>query len=316
MALRTALLRLLLGVLLGAALTGKVCAGEPCAQIWLISTRAAPRCGELDASLQSLRYWRYDETACRWSPSGSNEFDVASPDALPTVVFIHGNRTDSDEAVTKGWYAYEYIRACSACRPIRYVIWSWPAERMCRGVHEDTRLKVELSDIESYYLACWLGRARPSARISLIGHSFGPRIVTGALHLLAGGEVDGRNMPPSTVAAWSGGKRNPIRVVLLAAALDAGWLAPGGCHDRAVSLMERMLVTCNDRDRVLRWNPRMYGRGGPEAMGFVGPCGIAEADKVEVIDVACTVGRIHDWRCYCSAANVCSRWSEYTFLAD
>ena len=249
-------------------------------------------------------------------PADAEAFQAADDATQPTVVFIHGNRTDADEAVWKAWYAYESIRAETNCQPFRYVIWSWPAERVYRRNSDDTRLKAAYSDAESYYLAQWLDVLRPDVPVSLIGHSFGPRIITGALHLLGGGEVAGRALPESTVAAWSAGKRNPVRAVLLAAAIDADWLAPGGCHGLALPLFDRLLITRNGCDRVLRWYPRLYGRGGPQAMGFVGPCGVGDAENVHVVDVGCTVGKMHDWRCYCSASNVRSRWLQYTFLEN
>ena len=298
---------------LGAATPASDVAAAP--EVWLVSTRDVPHCDDPGAAPAGLCYWRLDDD-CQWSPAEAADFLATDAAATPTVVFIHGNRTDADEAIVKGWYAYEVIRAESGCRPFRYVIWSWPAERVCRRTRPDTQLKVDYSDVESYYLAQWLDQLQPGVKVSLIGHSFGPRIITGALHLLAGGEVAGRSLPPGTVAAWAGGKRNPVRAVLLASALDADWLAPSGCHGRALLLAEQMLVTCNGCDRVLRWYPRLYGRGGPEALGFVGPCGIDDAENVEVVDVACTVGKIHDWRNYCSAANLGDRWAHYMFLDD
>lgn len=283
--------------------------------IWLISTRCAPRCGDLEAASERLGYWRLDED-CQWAAADAQAFRATDDIAEPTVVFIHGNDTDADQAVTKAWYTCELIRSAMACRPLRYVIWSWPADRMIRSKRQDVRLKAAYSDAESYYLARWLDHLRPGVKVSLIGHSFGPRIITGALHLLAGGEVAGRGLPDDTVAAWKGGKRNPVRAVLLGSAVDADWLAPGHCHGLALTVADRMLVTCNGCDRALRWYPRIYGRDGPQAIGFVGPCGINDAENVDVVDVSSTVGRIHDWWNYCGAANICSRWPEYTFLED
>ena len=282
-----------------AAAPQRAVAASP--QVWLVSTRDAPHCDDPGAAPQDLCYWRLDDD-CQWSPAEAAEFRATDDAATPTVVFIHGNRTDADEAIMKGWYAYEVIRAESwrAAVPLRDLV---VAGRSRLPPHRpDARLKADYSDVESYYLAQWLDQLQPGVKVSLIGHSFGPRIITGALHLLAGGEVAGQSLPPSTVAAWTGGKRNPVRAVLLGSALDADWLAPGGCHGLALSLAEQMLVTCNGCDRVLRWYPRLYGRGGPQAMGSVGPCGIDGAENVEVVDVAGTVGKIHDWRCYCSAA--------------
>jgi hypothetical protein len=162
-------------------------------------------------------------------------------------------------------------------------------------------------------LAQWLAELRAGVRVSLIGHSFGPRIITGALHLLAGGQLAGCGLSQGTVAEWSTGKRNPVRAVLLAAALDYDWLAPGGCHERALSLADQMLVTCNPCDRALRWYPRMSGRGGPPALGSVGLSGVENAKKIELIDVSDEVGRQHDYRGYNAASQVSCRWARYTF---
>ena len=193
-------------------------AADPPQAVWLISTRSAPHCGELDGSLETLRYWRLTED-CDWSSADAKDFQATDDAAVPTVVFIPGNRTDADDAVVKGWYVYEAIQSQSAGRAVRYVIWSWPADRVCRRNRPDAQLKAAYSDVESYYLALWLNNLRPGAKVSLVGHSFGPRIITGAMHLLAGGEVAGQKLPEDTVAAWTAGKRNPVRAVLLGAAV-------------------------------------------------------------------------------------------------
>ncbi len=287
-------------------------AADALPQVWLVSTRGAPHCGDLDTKLEDVCYWRMDEE-CQWSSADTEAFQATDDASVPTVVFIHGNRTDANEAITKAWYVYELIRVQTGDRPFRYVIWSWPAEHVIRPNREDARLKAAYSDVESYYLAQWLDRLKPGTPVSLIGHSFGPRIITGALHLLAGGEVAGRSLPESTAAAWSGGKRNPVRAVLMAAALDADWLAPGHCHGRALSLIDQMLVACSPGDWVLRRYPRLGGRGGPQSMGAIGPCLGDDADKVEVVEVG---GVAHNWRRYSSAPDVCCRWAHYTFLDE
>jgi len=112
------------------------------------------------------------------------------------------------------------------------------------------------------------------------------------------------------------GARNPVRAVLLAAAEDADWLAPAGQHGRALALVDETLITCNACDRVLRWYPRLYGRGGPQALGVVGPCGLddAAAGKVRLLDVAPIIGKSHDYQSFCSAVSGCGLWARYVFL--
>ena len=260
---------------------------------------------------ESFDYWRLDDPS-EWSAADAKTFRASDDPTVPTVVFIPGNRSDADATVEKGWCTYRSIRA-QTDRPMRYVIWSWPADRECRRNLPDIRLKADYSDVEAWYLAQWMAELRPGIRLSLIGHSFGPRIITGALHLLAGGQLADCGLPASTVAEWNTGKRNPIRAVLLAAALDYDWLTPGGCHERALSLVEQMLVTCNPCDRALRWYPRLFGRGGPSALGFTGPYGVENAKNLELIDVSAEVGPLHDYRGYNAASQVSCRWARYTF---
>ena len=115
--------------------------------------------------------------------------------------------------------------------------------------------------------------------VCLVGYSFGARTATGALELLAGGSIAGQTLP-ATVAA-----RRTFRVVLLAAASDADCLLPGHRDGHALSLVERMLATENCGDRALKWYSRLYGRRGPEALGYVGPLCCAQpgsCDKIEL----------------------------------
>jgi hypothetical protein len=307
-------LRRLAPILVALLLAGAVRAADAPRQVWLVSTRDPGHCTASDDAAEAIRYWRLNDD-CGWSSANAEEFGGEAP-ASPTVVFIHGNQTDADEAVSKGLYAYEAICAETGGRPFRYVIWSWPADRLCRRHRGDAQLKAAYSDVESYYLATWLHSLRPEVKVSLVGHSFGPRIITGALHMLAGGEVAGQKLPDDTVRAWTGKKRNPLRAVLLAPADDCDALAPDGRNGLAISLLDEVLVTRNGCDRKLRWYSHLYGRGGPDALGLVGPCGIDQPEKLTVVDVSCTVGKTHDYRCYCSASNVCSQWAQFTFLDD
>jgi hypothetical protein len=290
-------------------------AGDDASSVWLVSTRSAPHCGDLDAGLACVRCWRLDEQ-CQWSAADAEQFHADDDPRTPTVIYIHGNRTDADEAVTRAMHVYRSIRAATCGKALRFVIWSWPAEPAVRGLGNDARLKTSYCDDESHYLAQWMDRLAPGVRVGLVGHSYGARIITGALHLLGGGELAGRNLSADTIAAWREGKRNPVRAVLMAAAIDADWLAAGGCHGRALPLVDQMLVARNGCDWLLRRYSRLFGRGGPPAMGAVGPCLDDGEEKVSVVDVSGEVRRIHDLRRYIAASGVCCRWARYTFMED
>ena len=125
----------------------------------------------------------------------------------------------------------------------------------------------------------------------------------------------GRSLAPEVLAAWNKAGPRPIRVMMLAAAMDADWLEPGCPRGLAPLAVERILVVANGCDRVLKLYSRLYGRHGPEALGYVGPTGTA-GGKLEVVDVSCEVGRKHDFDLYQESSPVYQRLAWYTFLCD
>ncbi len=304
----------LLAMLLFSA--APLAAADPCGQVWLLSTREAPVCGDLEAGRALIQYWRLGADAA-WQAADAAAFHQGDSAALPTTIFLHGNRIDPDAAIEEAWCLYQHMQEQAAGRPFRLLIWSWPSERTVRGIRADVLEKADFSDAQSYYLARFLADVRPDVPVSLIGYSLGARAATGALDLLCGGSIADRCLPAEVLARTAPRNGRPYRVVLVAAANDADWLLPGHRDGQALALVERMLVTTNACDRVLRRYPRLYGRGGPEAMGAAGAyCDPqpGSCDKIEEIDVACSVGRPHDWYRYAEAPELVERLGWYTFL--
>ena len=91
-------------------------AADASCQVWLVSTRGMPHCGVPDPTLEGISYWRWDEE-CRWSSADAEQFQAADDASVPTVVYIHGNRTDADYAVIGGWYVYRFIKAAAGVAP-------------------------------------------------------------------------------------------------------------------------------------------------------------------------------------------------------
>ena len=297
---------------LAAFLAAGVCAAAQAPHdIWLISTRSAPWSNPVGGE-DRIVYWHLDADK-NWASADLEAFLATDDTAVPTCVYIHGNRITRSGAVRDGWSVSQKLKREAPDRPLRFVIWSWPADQI-RGIRQDVQVKASRSDVQAYYLAYWLGRMNPEVRVSLIGYSFGARTITGALHLLAGGEFAGRSLPEGTAPV----ERTPVRAVLVAAAMNADWLSPGRANGLALSLAERVLVTRNMYDPVLQYYPRMYGRGGPQALGYTGlarSSRLAEQrEKVEILPVERSVGSNHDWDGYLRASPVRSRLAWYAFL--
>jgi hypothetical protein len=320
-------------------------AGKDHAELWLLSTRCAPLCGDLEVGKEQIHYWRF-AADCRWEPEAAGDFFRPSADHRPTVFVIHGNRESADEAIEFAWPVYQYLKERSECRPFRLVIWSWPSDRVARRNRPDVQIKASYCDPQSYYLADHLRRLDSAAPVYLTGYSFGSRIIAGGLHLLGGGCLAGRQLPPEagqvdnlfhpsiklitgqvdnlsyTVdkpTTGHGGNLSykaahpSIHALLVAGAMPSYWLAPDQRNGLALSQVEAAWITCNGCDPVLRWYPRLYGRGGPEALGYVGPTCGGDWEKMEVVDVTCAVGKEHHWEGYLYCSGVLPKLQAWMF---
>jgi hypothetical protein len=280
-------------------------------QVWLISSRQALCVPPALGGEAMLGYWFLGPDN-QWVPASLGAFLATDDAAVPTVIFFHGNRVDANRAVCDGWLVLTQLTALAQGRPFRFVIFSWPADRLDGGQRDDVQCKAVRSDAQSYYAAWLINRMHPGVPLDLIGFSFGARVVTGALELLGGGCLAGQVLPDRTPDP------RPIRAMLVAAALDSDWLLPAHRDGLALGQVERMLVSVDPRDRAMHFYPRLYGRGGPEALGACGPdCPEqlgAQAVKLELVDVQCEVGKVHDWTNYASACSLMSRLGWYAFL--
>jgi len=279
--------------------------------LWLISTRELSDCeppGE-----NQPQYW-YLGKDHQWVAADSKTFLHCDDAHVPTVFFLHGNRFTSQDAVETGYGVYQVVMSLADGRPFRFVIWSWPSDRIAGSNRLDVQVKAARSGLESCCLAQCVRRIHPDVPVSLIGHSFGARAIGGALKLLVGEEFAGRKLSGLGVP-----RRAPLRAVLVAAGMDNTALLPGSGNGLALSALDRLLLAYNPEDHVLHWYRRMYHRRGPDALGYTGPACTAQlgadAKKIELLDLSCEVGRHHPWEYYLASPSLRARLVWYAFLA-
>jgi hypothetical protein len=276
-------------------------------QVWLVSNRGLG-C-DVEAQAAQLRYWRYDREK-GWLRASLAELNAADDKSAITTVFVHGNRIDWCEAFTRGWTAYRTLVRCADERPVRFVIWSWPSEAV-HGPINDAREKACRTNPSGFYLAWFLDQLDPEAPLSLWAHSLGARVVTGALHLLGGGELDGHRLAERQRA-----NRSSVQAVLVVAALDNDWLLPGHFHGHAMSQVSNMLLVNNCCDALLKRYHLIYGRRCPqEALGCtgLGTWGVTGADWNKVCQTnACSIaGRRHVLASYLASPDLVARMRSY-----
>jgi hypothetical protein len=205
------------------------------------------------------------------------------------------------DAVQQGMKVYG--RMACAGTPLRFVIWSWPSDRV-HGAVRDAQLKAARADGEGFYLACLLGRLPPETSVHLIGYSFGARTVTGSLHLLAGGVCCGNVLSRDSEEAFV----HP-RVSLLAAAMPNGWISPSGRHGLAWLATDQMLSFYNPKDPALKLYQFTESSGNSMALGRRGislQCLGPYRDRLQQYRVDQTIGCSHDLDRYLASPSIMS----------
>ena len=225
------------------------------AEVWEISTRQLPQSGwvaPLDVTKYRVTRWL---PSCGWIESSieqylasvrgdekSNDGNVAS-NSLHNIVYVHGNWMPADSTRDRGLLISRYL-AQRAHFPFRLTIFSWPSTREKRAL-ADIRENAVVAEVQGLYLGTLLQQFPQEKPLGIIGFSYGARAVTGSLHALGGGTLCGRTLNEGTYP-------NEIRVSLMAAAIDRGWLLQGGRHQNASQAISSLVNLYNSNDPILR----------------------------------------------------------------
>jgi len=220
--------------------------------------------------------------------------NLLQPDASNrrTVIYVHGNRVAEGEDRYQGITVYNSLAAAQTNkRPVRFIIWSWPSEKV-PGFLKDYQVKAQRTIPVAWQLAWFIDQLPADTPLSLVGYSYGARVVSGSLHLLAGGKI-GRLELADRVHP----ERSPAKVALVAAAFDADWIRPGRLFGRALSQVEQLLVVTNRKDPAMRFYHFSTDRRRVDPLGKVGvprlPALGEVQHRVRQIDVSKEVGRSH-----------------------
>lgn len=231
--------------------------------------------------------------------------------SVPTVIFIHGNQISPSDAKYQGLDAYRrIILHGESAPPIRFVIFSWPSAKIS-GLLRDVRVKAARTGPAGYQLAWLIDQMPAETPISLAGFSFGARIITGGLHILAGGSLGGGMCLSEHVHPH----RPPMSVFMMASALHAHWLGGGQYHGLAMTQVSKMCLINNCKDRAMVYYDFIEpGPGGPQALGLRGPTCISQenARKIFQRDVSCYVGADHELARYMCAPGDAGLFWDYT----
>jgi hypothetical protein len=223
-----------------------------------------------------------------------------------TVIYVHGNQVSAGLARQRGLATYRRMIECaSSDKQVRFIIFSWPSTQI-KGPLKDVRVKAARTRPAGFQLAWVIDQMPGDLPMGLIGFSYGPRVITGALHILGGGTVNGLGLVERAHP-----DRAPMRVVLVAAALHSNWLGAGQYHGQAMTQVDKMLLINNHTDRALKLYHLSTPSGSPKALGSCGPTCIGdERHKIRSIDVSRAEGPKHEEMGYlCVPGTACRLWN-------
>lgn len=273
---------------------------RPQDDLWFIDTRPAACNAKDELGLPKVSAERRLSDN-RWHRSSLTEFLAEDP-SMPTIIWVHGNRIEGPESRQRGWEFYYKLTRHADPSPLRVVIWSWPADQV-RGPLNDIRYKAMLTEPAAYHLGQVLVRMNPEQHLGLVGFSYGARIITGALHLQAGGRLGSKQLalPKDAMAGPTS------TVVLWASALNHDWLLPGRYHGESLEQISQVTLLNNPCDRALKRYHLTSRCSNPTALGYVGlasQCLAENQYKVVQQNVSCQVGEVHTSTNYIQSPSV------------
>lgn len=281
-------------------------------EILLVSTRAIGNVCDNENTSRRLRCQRLVTNTSGqpvWNAADWRQL-LFSPTNLPTIVYVHGNRVVPGQDRLQGLQVYRSLKAHTH-GPVRFIIWSWPSAQI-PGPIKDYLVKAQRTNPAAWQLAWLLDKLPEEAQVSLVGYSFGTRIVSGATHLLAGGQLGRLKLAERTHP-----DRPPVRAALLAAAYDADWIQPGRFYDQALGQLERLILATNELDPAMRFYHLGNGRGRMHALGKSGVYQLGTLgpamNRLQRIDFTREVGRSHSLGDYLAAdSKMGILWHELT----
>ena len=255
----------------------------PSADIWLMDTNWISRTNPTPEQFQRMtcQQWKGGRI---WENRTLEDFTSTLAPGQPVLIYIHGNQTDTQEAI---WHGLQTLRCLPAMPQARLVVFDWPAQRISPLLRVEFGTKAVYADYQGFYLAQVLSQMSGETPILLVGHSFGCRTVLSALHLMSGGSYAGRTLDLDSTAKP---EALNLMLVLVAAATNYTDFVPNGVFSQAPKMAKQIRVVKNPMDPALKFYPMMGVRAPlPEAMGKVGPStyGMApeEQSKVRVLPV-------------------------------
>jgi len=251
--------------------------------IWRVDLYSVAYLPASEQNFSKLGYYRWENN--RWIASDAATFFATQQPEIPLIVFAPGYSVTSLQVTQVG---LGIVQNFDRDKPCRVVLWDWYSDRGVGRIRYDLRRKLPIVYNTGVYLTLFLQHLNPQSKACLFGFSFGSRIVCHAAETLRRSDQQPEGLR--------------LNLVLSGAATDQRWFAQGQQHSRIPEIVEKILVTYNSDDWVLRFYPLMYNFGNnfrnkPPALGFKGLPMESIPPKFRAqfknINVRCYIGKEH-----------------------
>lgn len=282
---------------------------------WIVSSWKSPQDFKDDKLCFLPQVRRVDECTEGFGSSMEHLTGSLVP-GVPICIVVHGSFMDSPSVLPDSHQTWNWLKAGACGRPFQMIYFSWPSDRALSPLASiDVAILGSRASRNGFFLASLIQSLPPECPVCLVGHSHGTRVISSALHLLAGGVVeDHRHCGPGC-----SGRR--IRVVYTASAIDHDWLNPEERFGRALCCVECLINLRNSKDPALQIYPlrRIASSRALGAAGFTSKdrreLG-AYGSRVRDWDVSSIIGRNHAWPNYVAQTSLSSSLRHYLFFAN
>ncbi len=236
---------------------------------------------------------------------------------VPVCIFSHGSFVSWQDVLVESRETWKWLHHACPDQPVQMIHFSWPSDRPIFSpvIQLDVNRLGRRAARNGFYMASLMQQIPSECPICLIGHSHGTRVIASALHLTAGGTVEGYTLAAGQFS------QHRLRAVFAASAMDHKWLNPGERYGRALCPVECVLNLKNSCDPALF----IYPLRRPFSCGALGYTGITRSDrrnlgpggcKIKDLDLTEEIGIGHYWPNYFQRPWLARAIRNYLFLGE